>query len=120
MNFEAIRKQRCPNCNRGKMFAGLFRMHHRCEHCGFDFDREQGYWTGAMFVSSFLPMFLVGPVWLALLLSGQSTLLIFSVTIILLVALIPPIFRYSRVIWLHMDYKFDSLKMKHDENIRNT
>ena len=83
-------------------------MFHHCEQCGFDFDREQGYWTGAMFVSSFLPMVLVAPVWFVLLFSGYSVVLSFSVTIVLLLVLVPLIFRYSRVIWLHMDYKFDA------------
>jgi uncharacterized protein (DUF983 family) len=116
MKLDAIIKQSCPNCRQGKMFKGLFRMYHQCEHCGFNFDREQGYWTGAMFVSSFLPMILVGPVWVALLLTGQSFWLAFSVTIALLIVLTPLIFRYSRVIWLHMDYSFDVKEAQPKDN----
>jgi uncharacterized protein (DUF983 family) len=116
MKLDAIIKQSCPNCRQGKMFKGLFRMYHQCEHCGFNFDREQGYWTGAMFVSSFLPMILVGPVWVALLLTGQSFWLAFSVTIALLIVLTPLIFRYSRVIWLHMDCSFDVKEAQPKDN----
>ncbi len=30
---------RCPNCGRGKLFAGFLKVADRCEACGFDFTR---------------------------------------------------------------------------------
>jgi len=112
MNAPAILKQRCPKCRRGKIFRGLMHMNRQCSECGFTFDREAGYWTGAMFVSSFLPMLLVGPVWAILVFTGQNIWLAFAITFILLMILIPVTFRYSRAIWLHTDYRLDAPQRK--------
>ena len=50
---------RCPNCSKGKIFAdksfyfsvGFPKMNKTCENCGFKFEKEPGFFFGAMFVS---------------------------------------------------------------------
>jgi len=44
-------RQRCPVCGRGKIFAGFFKTYERCPVCGFVYEREPGYYTGAMAVN---------------------------------------------------------------------
>ena len=52
-------KCKCPNCNEGKVFSGqgnvfLFKMpimNERCSECNFKFEKETGFFFGAMFVS---------------------------------------------------------------------
>src|SRR5262244_2199554 len=39
---------RCPRCGQGKLFERGFKMYERCSVCGWVFEREEGYWTGAM------------------------------------------------------------------------
>ena len=39
---------RCPNCRRGKLFSGVYRMHRRCPVCAVRFERDPGAWLGAM------------------------------------------------------------------------
>jgi hypothetical protein len=46
----AIVKQLCPRCLQGQVFATLFRMHEQCPVCGLRFEREPGYFTGAMYL----------------------------------------------------------------------
>lgn len=41
---------RCPNCGGGKLFTGLADLKESCPRCGFRFEREDGYWVGAMTV----------------------------------------------------------------------
>jgi uncharacterized protein (DUF983 family) len=41
----------CPHCGEGKVFSGWFRMDPRCSSCDYPFEREEGYWTGAMIVN---------------------------------------------------------------------
>ena len=41
----------CPRCGQGKIFASFFRLRTNCPRCGFRFEREEGYWTGAMIVN---------------------------------------------------------------------
>ncbi len=42
---------RCPNCGRGRLFRRGYTMYDRCPVCGWKFEREEGYWTGAMAVN---------------------------------------------------------------------
>ena len=51
---EALRRaahKRCPRCGGSGIFASFFHLRERCPTCGFRFEREQGYWTGAMIVN---------------------------------------------------------------------
>ena len=47
----------CPRCGKTKVFEKppnpfkLPRMRERCEACGYKFDREPGYFLGAMYIS---------------------------------------------------------------------
>lgn len=50
MLLRGLRK-RCPNCGLGKAFRGFFTMNASCDVCGYRFEREEGYWTGAMIVN---------------------------------------------------------------------
>jgi len=49
--------EKCPHCGQGAIFEkrrGLFRfpeMKERCEICGYLYNREPGYFLGAMYVS---------------------------------------------------------------------
>src|SRR5262245_19155102 len=42
----------CPVCGEGRLFYPLrFKMYERCPVCGFVYEREEGYFTGAMAVN---------------------------------------------------------------------
>jgi uncharacterized protein (DUF983 family) len=103
--FAAILRQRCPRCREGRVFRGTLEMNATCPVCGITFEREQGYFLGAMYVSYALSIVLLGLLtWLLSLLLPTWDL----GTLVLLgcVAYIPlmvPVFRYSRVIWMHFD-----------------
>lgn len=54
-----VLKCKCPNCKEGKMFSyqgNIFlfkmpKMNKRCKKCNFKFEKEIGFFFGAMFVS---------------------------------------------------------------------
>src|SRR5262245_16520130 len=50
-SWMAMLRQRCPRCRRGRIFAGALAMHKQCPECGLLFDREPGYFLGAMYIS---------------------------------------------------------------------
>src|SRR5436190_14514542 len=56
---QAILRGVCPRCRQGRIFAkpmwrGILAMHERCPVCGLKFDRESGYFLGAMYFSYLL------------------------------------------------------------------
>jgi uncharacterized protein (DUF983 family) len=42
---------RCPNCEVGKMFSGLFTIRETCPHCGARFERLQGESIGGTLIN---------------------------------------------------------------------
>jgi len=53
----SVAKEKCPNCNQAKAFhksGGLLHipvMKEECSECKYRFEREPGYFIGAMYVS---------------------------------------------------------------------
>ena len=58
----AIVNQRCPRCLQGQVFATLFCMHKQCPLCKLPFEREPGYFTGAMSLSYGVAIIVTSPV----------------------------------------------------------
>jgi hypothetical protein len=84
-------------------------MHAACPTCGYVFEREPGFFVGAMYVSYALaiPVYLALAGFLRLLLPGWSDLAILALALPLFVPTAPLLFRYSRVIWMHLDRAVD-------------
>jgi uncharacterized protein (DUF983 family) len=98
-------RQRCPRCRKGKIFNGRFQMNEPCPECGLIFQREEGYFLGAMYVSYLLgnavvvPLFFLTQWWLP----DWSPSSVFLLILAAYVPLVPAIFRYSRVGWIYFD-----------------
>ncbi|MCU1454960.1 MAG: hypothetical protein JWN46_3106 [Acidimicrobiales bacterium] len=43
--------KRCARCGRGRLYVGWFRMRDRCPRCGVQFEREEGFFTGALLIN---------------------------------------------------------------------
>ena len=85
-------------------------MHEDCPACGLDFDRgEPGYFTGAMYVSYALAIPLIALLTLIeyLIIPGWSLFRLVLLASLICMPLIPWIWQYSRVIWIHFDRYFD-------------
>ena len=82
-------------------------MYKTCPHCGVHFERETGYFLNAMFFAYTMGFLIVIPSAIYLFLRDVS-IRAFSIAIILeVVVLWPFIFRYSRLLWLHLDQMMD-------------
>lgn len=46
--FSRAVRRRCPVCGAGNIFSGWFTLKPRCPECNFSYEREEGYWVGAM------------------------------------------------------------------------
>jgi len=101
---------RCPRCGRSGLYEGWFRMHERCAACGLRYEREQGYFVGAIYVNYALTASLgLGSVLLLDNLLGLSLAqqLVLAVPLMLFAPLL--FFRHARSLWLGLDYLVASL-----------
>lgn len=109
--LRAVLALRCPRCLDGRVWRGFLSMNEKCPVCGLVFEREPGYFTGAMVVSYVLAVPVLGAIVIGLMafasLEAVPALLIGDAVYL---ALVPFIFRYSRVVWLHFDWAIDPEK----------
>jgi uncharacterized protein (DUF983 family) len=100
-------RQRCPRCGQGAVFGGFVRMNRNCPVCGIAFEREAGYFLGAMYFSYAMAVAAATPLVVAGLVLDWSYPAIGAAAGAELVVLAPVLFRYSRVFWMYMDQYFD-------------
>ena len=98
-------RQRCPVCGRGKIFSGIFKTYERCPVCGFAFEREPGYYTGAMAVNLVVSELLIVIIAVPLAASqavSVTTLIILGCTIPILLPLL--FYRPTKSLWMSFDH----------------
>jgi len=103
----------CPNCYKSRAFYGLVRMHAKCPNCGYVYEREPGYFLGAMVVSYLLGAFSVVPTLLLGIFVWELQMpAIILIATLQLSILAPLLFRYSRLIWIHLDHRADPSRQR--------
>jgi uncharacterized protein (DUF983 family) len=112
----SIVHHKCPCCQQGNLFKDrnpyhfkmLDKMPEKCTVCGEDFQRETGFYYGAMMISHALTTiigvivhFTVFSIW------GWNPFPHLFFLILILLVLFPVIFRTARCIWINffVDYK---------------
>ena len=103
--FWALLRLRCPRCRSGKMFRGVVTMNDPCPVCGLLFQREEGYFLGAMYVSYLLGAAAIVPLYFAAsaLLAPYGHMAVNLGLTLAYLPLVPIIFRYSRAGWVYFD-----------------
>lgn len=107
---------RCPACGRGALYHGWFAMHASCPVCTFRYEREQGYFVGAIYVN-FAAAVVLGlvPVVVADMIWGLAIERQLAIAVPLMILLPIGCFRWSRSLWLAIDYvatSFDDRAMR--------
>src|ERR1043165_4276855 len=113
-----ILQQRCPRCRTGKIFSesilGFYRwpkMYERCPVCNLKFERESGYFLGAMYISYGLGVICVGLIALVLwAFTSWELVRIIVWASVLFLPLVWPITLFSRVVWLYLGWGMDPVK----------
>jgi uncharacterized protein (DUF983 family) len=116
-----ILRRGCPRC-RHAIFQGPLSMYEDCPGCGLDFDRgEPGYFTGAMYVSYALGIPLIAFITLIeyLVFPGWSIFRLVLLAWVLCLPLVPWVWQYSRVIWIHFDQWIDPVSGTGEDNPLN-
>ena len=102
-------RRRCPNCGAGKAFESYFRLRERCPVCHYAFEREEGYWTGAMIVNiaACEIWFVIGFVATLILTAPDVNWAVILVVMLVTNGLLPIVFYpFSKTIWMAFDLHF--------------
>jgi hypothetical protein len=106
--LQAIVAKKCPVCREGPVFKNGISMHANCPVCATRFEREQGYWMGALYIAHAMAMPILSVLTLLCWLLGFGSVgRSFFLAIAVFLPAGPAVFRYSRVIWLHLDQMID-------------
>jgi uncharacterized protein (DUF983 family) len=110
---------RCPRCGQGRLYAHGLTMLEHCPVCGLRYEREQGYFVGAVYVNyAITTVAVLGGVILLDQLVGLSlaTQLVVAVPLALLFPLL--VHRHARSIWLAVGYLAGALDEQADRKGR--
>ncbi len=100
----------CPSCGGANIFRAPFKIRRKCDVCGALFEREEGYFVGALSVNVVVTEFFILLVYLVCLLTvGFDESLILK--LLLPSALVFPLafYHHSWSFWLNLDHYFESL-----------
>ncbi len=114
----SILYNKCPKCHEGDFFIyknpfrkGFAKMHDHCPHCGETFNKEIGFYYGAMYVSYGLNIALGVGMFLLLVVILHLDLLVYLFSFFgSVLILFPWIMRISRLTYINLFVKFDSSK----------
>ena len=98
--------RRCGRCGSGHLFHHYLQMVPDCPRCGLHFEREQGYWAGALAINIgiagavFVLTFVV-----ALVLTAPDIPVVPLLAILIPLMIVVPTFAYpfSKTIWVAVD-----------------
>ena len=77
-------------------------MHENCPACGLKYEREPGFFIGAMYVNYAFSVAIIIAVGASLTIFKVYNLYIFMFTVLgIILLLLPFLFRYSRILYLH-------------------
>ena len=100
---------KCPRCGSGHIFWHYFTIKEDCPKCGLHFEREQGYWVGALAwnIAIVMALFIITFV-VIMILTVPEVPVGLSLAILVPIMLFGPIIFYpfSKTLWMALDYGF--------------
>lgn len=114
----SIVHNKCPKCHQGDFFVNknpytmdFIKMHDKCSHCGEDFNKEVGFYYGAMYVSYGVNVTFGIALFLLMVLVFHTGLLTYLFSFLgLVLVLFPLVMRLSRLIYINLFVKYDPSK----------
>lgn len=114
----SIFANKCPKCHQGDFFVnknpyskGFIKMNDRCKHCNESFNKEVGFYYGAMYVSYGFSIAIGIALFILLVVTLKMELINYLMTFFAVVLLLFPwTMRTSRLIYINMFVDFDPNK----------
>ncbi len=113
--FYSIVKAKCPRCHEGDFFETsnpynlkkFDKMYKKCPVCGEDYERETGFYYGAMYVSYGLTVGFGIAVYVVMVaLMGFTEMNFIIIFAILQLLLMPVFYRTARLVWINTFVKY--------------
>ena len=115
---EAAIRMKCPRCHKGEVFetknpynlGKMIAMHKHCPNCGLKYEKESGFFYGAMYVSYMfnIALFVIATVAYYLFFDERVYWLWYILGYVALTFLLfPLLYRLSRSIWLQAFNKYE-------------
>jgi len=110
----SISKFKCPSCHEGNLyktplssFKGIYNMHDKCTECGTDFQKEPGFYWGAMYIGYMLSSaYMLSSMLLLIFLLGLTVNQSFAVAILGAILIVPLVARLARSIWINIYVRY--------------
>ncbi|MFM8305063.1 MAG: DUF983 domain-containing protein [Actinomycetota bacterium] len=100
---------RCPRCGSGHLFRRYFTMKADCPRCALHFEREDGYWVGALAVNIAIVMAIFVVAFVVILVATVPEVPVgTSLAVLVPVMVLGPIvfYPFSKTLWMFVDYGF--------------
>jgi uncharacterized protein (DUF983 family) len=101
--------RRCPRCGAGKLFRHYFELIPDCPRCGLHFERDPGYFSGALAINIMVAGGVFAVVFVALLAATIPTIPVVELLAVLIpiVVLVPILYYpFSKTVWMAVDRAF--------------
>jgi uncharacterized protein (DUF983 family) len=101
--------RRCPRCGAGDLFRRWFTLVPDCPRCRLHFEREPGYWTGALAVNITIAgavFLLVFVPWTALTVPDVPVAAILAVLVPLMILVPVAAYPWSKTVWMAFERAF--------------
>lgn len=124
----SILKFKCPRCQEGDFFISkpydmkhVGDFHKNCPSCGLKYEKEPGFYYGAMYVAYALGVALFVTLWVSFNLFFENVSIGWQIGIIVLATLIltPYIYALSKIIWANLFIKYDKDAIKRKQRTDN-
>lgn len=100
---------RCPACGTSSIIQSPFKVRHHCPSCSVLFQREDGFFVGAIIVNVLTTEFIILALYLFCLLLIDSAQLILAILFVMALMFPVAFYHHSWSIWLSFDHIVETL-----------
>lgn len=120
----SVLNRKCPQCQEGEFFvSSYYDLKHvgdikeTCDHCGLKYEREPGFYYGAMYVAYGLGVATFVTLWVSmnLFFKNISTGVQIGIIVAAIIVLGPFLYSLSKIIWANMFIIYNSDKTKNNK-----
>ena len=109
-------KNKCPRCHQGDVFVkshafnlGFDKMHEQCSHCDLRYEKEPGFFYGAMYVSYAMMVAVFVTLWVLNTWFFHLDAFPFIFLVLLgILGMMTLVFRGARLLWMNFFFRYDA------------